>query len=143
MWDKEVVNRQISDRSYEIETAKGTFIRNRVHLRKTKEVSFVPTKNKGLESSKNGEQRSENKELESFKLIERNISKDPIKRHLSPDPVTPNGIKVNTMIRESRNGTETVKEAKMQDVAKNSPVKPMIETRALYHSTSERRALPI
>ena len=115
-------------------------MRNRVHLRKTKEVPPVPTETKKLESSKNREQRSESKELESFKIIERNISKDPIERNLSPNPVTPKRVKDNTMIRESRNAAETLKDTKMQDVATNSPVKPMIETRTLRRSTRERRA---
>ena len=34
--DKAVVNKQISERSYETERDKGSFTRNRVHLRKTK-----------------------------------------------------------------------------------------------------------
>ena len=84
--------------------------------------------------------RSEKTELESCKIIERNIGKDPIERNLNPNPVTPKRIKDNTVIRESRNATETVKEIKMLDVAKNSPVKPMIETSTLPRSTRGRSA---
>ena len=63
-WDKAVVNKQISDRSYEIETAKGSFIRNRVHLRKTKEAPPVIVEK---EETENKVQRSVSKELESTK----------------------------------------------------------------------------
>ena len=53
-WNKGDVNKQISDKSYEIEKAKGSFIRNRLHLKKTKEAHIVERS-----ELENKEQRSE------------------------------------------------------------------------------------
>jgi hypothetical protein len=38
-WQKGMVTKRLDERSYEVETRKGTYRRNRVHLRKTKEDS--------------------------------------------------------------------------------------------------------
>ena len=48
--DKVVESKQISERSYETETDKGSFTRNRVHLRKTKEATPVIVEKEEIEN---------------------------------------------------------------------------------------------
>ena len=100
--DKAVLNKQISERSYETETAKGSFTRNRVHLRKTKK-----------EETENKVQRSVSKELESTKENDGKNNNNHDDRESS----------------ESQGANEFAKDTESHDIAKNSPLKPIIESK--------------
>ena len=55
LWKKGVVQSKVGDRSYEVETENGTFRRNRVHLRKSKETPPLPTGLEPIQDDPNAE----------------------------------------------------------------------------------------
>ena len=106
--------------SVETETAKGSFTRNRVHLRKTKKAIPVIVEKEEIE---NKVQRSVSKELESTKDNDGKNNNNHDDRESS----------------ESQSANEFVKDPKSHDIAKNSPLKPIIESKMLHCSTRERK----
>ena len=100
-WDKAVANKRVSDRSYEIETANGSFIRNRVHLKKTKEAPPIKVQRSETESKV---QRSETENK-----VQRSETENKVQRSETENKVQRSETE-NKVQRSESNEVESVKE---------------------------------